>query len=112
MIQTVTAEYYFIKKSEKSRRCVDFLLFFESAYKGKAEEMKNIFSSLNGKVDLYPCCDTLQVKDYSRFNMAGFDEAHKKQMRETQFPRDLERAFSMGAELGRNAASAENVKKR
>ena len=85
---------------------------FENMYKGKAEEVKNMFSSFNGKVELYPCCDTLQVKDYSRFNMAGFDEAHKKQMRETQFPRDLERAFSMGAELGRNAASAENEKKR
>ena len=79
---------------------------FENMYKGKAEEVKNMFSSFNGKVELYPCCDTLQVKDYSRFNMAGFDEAHKKQMRETQFPRDLERAFSMGVELGRNAASA------
>ena len=48
---------------------------------------------------LLPCCDTLQVKDYSRFSMAGFDEAHKKAMRETQFPLDLDKAFRMGARL-------------
>ena len=69
-------------------------------YRGKAEEITRIFSALNGTVELLPCCDTLQVKDYGRFSMAGFDEAHKKAMRETQFPRDLEKAFQMGARLG------------
>ena len=44
--------------------------------------------------------NTLQVKDYSRFNMAGFDEKHKKEMREKQFPLDLENAFQMGTRLG------------
>lgn len=75
--------------------------YFDMFYQAKAEELTRIFSSLNGKVELLPCCDTLQVKEYSKFNMAGFDEAHKKQMRETQFPLDLERAFQMGARLGR-----------
>ena len=42
----------------------------------------------------------MQVKDYSRFNMAGFDEKHKKEMREKQFPLDLEKAFQMGTRLG------------
>ena len=31
--------------------------------------------------------------------MAGFDESHKKEMREKQFPLDLKKAFRMGAEL-------------
>ena len=73
---------------------------YRECYRGKAEEITRIFSALNGTVELLPCCDTLQVKDYSRFSMAGFDEAHKKAMRETQFPRDLEKAFQMGARLG------------
>lgn len=34
--------------------------------------------------------------------MAGFDEAHKKEMREKQFPKDLEKAFEMGTRLGRS----------
>lgn len=54
---------------------------------------------LNGPAEVYACCDTLQVKDYSRYNMAGFDENHKKEMREKQFPTDLEKAFRMGATL-------------
>ena len=68
-------------------------------YRAKADEVARAFSALNGAVELLPCCDTLQVKDYSRFSMAGFDEAHKKAMRETQFPLDLEKAFRMGARL-------------
>ena len=41
----------------------------------------------------------LQVADYSRYDMAGFNEEHKKAMREKQFPQDLIKAFEMGARL-------------
>lgn len=74
--------------------------FYDSWYRGKADEVRQMFYALNGKVELLPCCDTLQVNDYSRFSMAGFDGEHKRQMRETQFPQDLAAAFRMGAELG------------
>ena len=37
--------------------------------------------------------------DYSKYSMAGFDESHKQEMREKQFPLDLKEAFRMGAEL-------------
>ena len=57
------------------------------------------FASLNGKVEVYACCDTLQVTDYSKYNMASFNEEHKKAMREKQFPQDLIKAFQMGARL-------------
>ena len=46
-------------------------------------------------------CDTLQVSDYSRFSMAGFDAEHKKAHHEKQFPLDLEKARQMGADLVR-----------
>ena len=39
------------------------------------------------------------MNDYSKFNMVGFNEEHKKEMREKQFPKDLENAFKMGARL-------------
>lgn len=45
--------------------------------------------------------DTLQVKDYSKFNMAGFNAEHKQAHHEKQFPLDLEKARQMGAELVR-----------
>ena len=72
---------------------------YEKWYGAKALELKNIFSALNGNVVIYPCCDTLQVKDYSKFNMGGFNEEHKKMMRETAFPKDLENAYQMGLKL-------------
>ena len=74
---------------------------YDSWYRVKMEGLANSFGALNGAVEVLPCCDTLQVADYSRYNMAGFNEAHKREMRETQFPQDLEAAFSLGARLGR-----------
>ncbi len=71
--------------------------YYDLAYKKKAKELAQSFQMLNGTVEVLPCCDTLQVTDYSRFNMAGFSEAHKKEMREKQFPLDLEKAFRLGA---------------
>lgn len=42
------------------------------------------------------CCDTYQFTDYSRYDMELFDEKHKAQVRETQFPKDLQKAFDLG----------------
>lgn len=73
--------------------------FYNFSYRKKAKEVAQTFKALNGNVEVYACCDTLQVADYSRFDMASFNEAHKKEMREKQFPTDLKNAFQMGAEL-------------
>ncbi len=73
--------------------------YYEQSYLGKVKELEGFFKALNGKVEVFAACDTLQVNDYSRFNMAGFDENHKKEMREKQFPKDLEEAFRLGERL-------------
>ena len=72
---------------------------YEKWYKESMAMQLAPLKGLNGSFEILPCCDTLQVKDYSKFNMAGFDEAHKKRMREEQFPLDLKEAFSLGARL-------------
>ncbi len=77
---------------------------YSVGYRKKAKEVSEVFKALNGDVDVYACCDTLQVSDYSRFNMASFNEEHKKAMREKQFPNDLKKAFEMGARLGAGEA--------
>ncbi|MBO6240545.1 MAG: hypothetical protein J6O61_06900 [Butyrivibrio sp.] len=56
--------------------------YFEQGYQGKVKEVEQIFSALNGYVEVYAACDTLQVNDYNKFNMASFNEEHKKEMRE------------------------------
>ena len=73
--------------------------YYRLAYQKKADEIAQSFRALNGTVEVYACCDTLQTADYSRYSMAGFSEEHKKAVREKHFPLDLAEAFRMGARL-------------
>lgn len=68
---------------------------YRDAFEGYAKELE----ILNGEVCLYPCYDTLQVSDYSRFDTASFDEGKKKLSRERNFPKDLENAYQLGRRL-------------
>ena len=68
------------------------------------QTMFDWYKRLGGKFEVSPCCDTLQVKDYSKYDMASFNEAHKKEVREKQFPIDLKEAFRIGAEFSREDA--------
>ena len=77
--------------------------YYRRAYENKAQEIAQGFKELNGSIDIYPCCDTLQVSDYSKYDMSSFSESHKKEMHEKQFPKDLECAFQMGVKLGGGA---------
>lgn len=77
--------------------------FYERMYKEKFEDYAKELSMLGGEVTLYPCYNTLQVSDYSKFNMASFDEDKKKAIHKEIFPHDLENAYR----LGRKLASAE-----
>ena len=77
--------------------------YYQLQYRKKLSEQANAFRSLNGKVETLCSFDTLQVKDYGKFNMAGFNAEHKLAHHEKQFPLDLEKARQMGAELVRLA---------
>lgn len=56
---------------------------------------------LNGEVCPYPCHDTLQVANYSRYDMTSFDADRKRLSREKNFPKDLENAYQIGQRLVR-----------
>jgi multimeric flavodoxin WrbA len=47
------------------------------------------------------CCDTRQVKDYSKYEFDYFDVPGKLKRHEEVFPRELERAFALGVRLVR-----------
>ena len=83
------AEYILKDMVEKAGRAEDFEIASAAT---STEEIGN---------RTYAACDTLQVKDYSKYNMGMFNEEHKKQVREKQFPVDLEEAYKMGVELSR-----------
>ena len=75
--------------------------FYDKLYKDAFEGYARELQMLNGEVCLYPCHDTLQVADYSKYNMAGFDAERKRLSREKNFPRDLENAYQIGQRLVR-----------
>ena len=52
-----------------------------------------------GSYEELVCYDTLQFSDYSKFASSIFDEAHKKAVHETEFPKDLEKAYKLGQSL-------------
>ena len=43
--------------------------------------------------------ETYQFKDYSKYVSDAFDEKERREIRETQFPKDLESAFEIGKKI-------------
>lgn len=72
---------------------------YEQAYSRAFEAYAKEFGFLNGETALCPVCNTLQVSDYSKFSMGGFNEMEKQQSRQVCFPVDLKKAFDLGAQL-------------
>jgi multimeric flavodoxin WrbA len=78
--------------------------YYENALRPYLDTIEGFFKNfLHGEVRSYAACDTLQVKDYSRYDMGYFDEAAKKAHREAQFPSDLAACFELG-QAGKAAA--------
>ena len=48
---------------------------------------------------VFPCCVIFGVSPALCINFLLADEAHKAQIRETQFPKDLEKAYELGKRL-------------
>jgi len=69
---------------------------------GYDEMLKRYQGSLGtfvGPTKILISSDTLQVKDYSRYNWTMFNPEHKKERHEAVFPKDKKKAFDLGAEM-------------
>ena len=73
--------------------------FYKNSMEASLKNIEFLFSFLNGEVISYPVCDTLQVHDYSKYNMAGFSQEAKEKQLILQFPKDIEKAFEIAASL-------------
>ena len=71
--------------------------YYEEKLKPTLAATDNLMKLLNGEVRTYASCDTLQVSDYGKYDM--FDEVHKKEQHEKQFPLDLKAAYEMGVKF-------------
>lgn len=58
-----------------------------------------------GPTEILYSFDTYQFNDYSRYDAAMIPAEHKKQMHETQFPKDLENAYELGTRLVKLSAA-------
>ncbi len=52
-----------------------------------------------GPTEILYSYDTYQFNNYEKYDAASFNEAHKAEVRDTQFPKDLEKAFNLGKKL-------------
>lgn len=69
--------------------------YYEALLQQRGEMLKR----LGGQVAFYAACDTYQFSDYSKFHAKAFDEEHKRNVREEQFPKDLQAAYEIGFRL-------------
>ncbi len=69
---------------------------YENRYKINMDEYFNPFKLLNGNVRIFPIYDTLQVNDYSKYDMDLLRGEHKKKVREKDFPSSLEFLYKLG----------------
>ena len=67
------------------------------------QRYENWMKQYFGHCETLLATDTLQVKDYSRYHLAGFDADAKRRRHETVFPQDCRKACELGVKLASKA---------
>ncbi|MDR1686974.1 MAG: flavodoxin family protein, partial [Desulfovibrio sp.] len=60
---------------------------------------KGLMERFFAPCEIFLCCDTAQVDDYSKYEFDMFDVPAKLRRHETIFPEELKQAFALGAQL-------------
>lgn len=63
------------------------------------EESVRSFKHIMGYAESLYSYDTKQFADFSKYNCDLFDEKHKDEVQQTQFPKDLQKAYELGQKL-------------
>ena len=71
--------------------------YSQIGYDAMLQRYQGSLGTFVGPTKILISSDTLQVKDYSRYNWSMFDPDHKKQRHETVFPEDKKKAFALGS---------------
>jgi len=69
---------------------------YEQNYAQKFSTEFATFRYLNGYIHTHPMFDTMQVDDYSKYEMASWNAELKRESREKRFPIDLDKAYLIG----------------
>ena len=70
--------------------------YAQIGYDAMLQRYQGSFNTFVGPTKFLISSDTLQVKDYSRYNWTMFNPEHKKERHETVFPEDQKKAFTLG----------------
>ena len=73
--------------------------FNNSSYRTILNENEESLRHVFGYAETLYAFDTYQFIDYSKYDCDLFDEAHKAQVRDEQFPKDMSKAYDMGKRL-------------
>lgn len=68
-------------------------------YQGLLEKYRSTLENFIGPTKVFAVGETLQVKDYSKFDWTFFDPAQRIERREKVFPEELKKAYGLGASL-------------
>ena len=82
--------------------------YTQIGYDQMLQRYQGSFNTFVGPTKILISSDTLQVKDYSRYNWTMFNPKHKKERHENVFPEDKKKAFTFGAQMVTNPWNEEN----
>ena len=71
----------------------------ENMYMKMLDGYRNTLNNFIGPTQILVSGETMQVKDYSKFNWTFFNGEERVKRRETVFPKELEKAFALGKSL-------------
>ena len=77
--------------------------YAQLGYDTMLQRYQDSLDTFIGPTKILISADTLQVKDYSRYNWTMFDPKHKMERHETVFPEDKRKAFALGGRMVSNS---------
>ena len=76
--------------------------YAQAGYDEMLKRYQNMLGTFVGPTKILIGSETLQLKDYSRYNWTMFNPEAKKARHETVFPEDKKKAFALGAQMMNN----------
>ena len=74
-------------------------MYDQFGYSQMLQRYQTTFQNFVGPTKIMISGNTLQVHDYDRYNWTMFDPAAKKERRETEFPKEKQQAYTLGAAM-------------
>ena len=74
-------------------------MYDATGYTALLAQYKETLDSFVGPTEVFVCGNTLQVKDYSKYNWTMFDPESKQKRHDDTFKEYLNRAYELGKEI-------------